>query len=109
MTDPKIKKYNKAIPKLAPELIPNVVGPASGFLNIVWIPKPDREHEIPINIDRIVLGNLEVTIISKSIETGLIIASNIETSTEPNNNSEIVKMTNIKHNMILNFLIFKNN
>ncbi len=49
---PKIEnpKIKIATPKLAPELIPNTNGPASGFLNKVCISKPLIESPEPAKI-----------------------------------------------------------
>jgi hypothetical protein len=42
-------RINIATPKLAPELIPNIYGPASGFLNSVCICKPLTDSAAPHN------------------------------------------------------------
>ncbi len=48
----------KAAPKLAPELIPNTKGPASGFRNKVCINSPLKESPLPTSIAVKAFGSL---------------------------------------------------
>ncbi len=47
-----------ATPKLAPELIPRIYGPASGFLKIVCICTPEIDKPAPTKIAVIAFGIL---------------------------------------------------
>ena len=46
----------KATPKLAPELMPNIEGPANGLLNAVCSINPDTAKAAPLNIAVMVCG-----------------------------------------------------
>ena len=48
---------NRATPKLAPELIPNTEGPASGFRNKVCICNPPTDKPAPTRIAVMALGS----------------------------------------------------
>lgn len=51
-------KIMRATPKLAPELIPNTKGPASGFLNSVCMSNPEIPNPEPTKIAVMAFGNL---------------------------------------------------
>ena len=56
----------KATPNVEPEEIPKTDGPANGFLNKVCINNPDKAIPAPHKIAVIVLGALNLKILSPS-------------------------------------------
>ena len=88
-TDPPRNNITKATPKLDPEVIPNMEGPANGFLNAVCNIRPDTVRAPPANIAVIAWGNRLPMIINLNGPSGSSPLNNISfiidtgISTEP--------------------------
>ena len=111
--DPK-PSSTRAIPKLAPELIPRTYGPAKGFLKMVCICNPLTESATPAIRAVITFGSLKSrTMVLKVSDEGfppvsIEIISENGIFTDPKNKSVIKRITSITSNMNVStiFLFF---
>jgi hypothetical protein len=95
---------SKATPKPAPELIPKIYGPASGFLNNVCINKPETERAKPHKIAVKAFGILdskmiisELSGISLPEKASMKVEIGIET--EPTRTSKMKKIGRLSSKM----------